>query len=209
MIKRIESKDGELILIRPFSLRDLGKLQQMNSRISAETRRSFRAAMPQPRPPVIQTRRLMLWGLVEMKLALSSIVFVRQFLAFIPRMAYIAFVAVNSRDEVIGFYFFNILGRKAKHDYIAEAGIVITDDYQGSGIGPGLSAASLAMVDDKVLLVLADVYEWNHKAVALLERHGYKTLGTYRSEDGEAVRLTARGRRAGLLQPEGVGPSRE
>jgi hypothetical protein len=37
-------------------------------------------------------------------------------------MAYIAFVAVNSSEDIVGFRFFNIVGRRAKHKYITEGG---------------------------------------------------------------------------------------
>jgi hypothetical protein len=122
VIKRIESKDGEPILIRPFYLGDFQRLHRMNSRISPETRRAYRAMLPQPRPPLGQVRRLVLWGLVEIKLGVSSVGVLRGFLAFIPRMAYIAFVAVNSSEDIVGFRFFNIVGRRAKHKYITEGG---------------------------------------------------------------------------------------
>jgi len=37
LAKTIESKDGEAILIRPFSWRDQGRLRDMHSRCSTET----------------------------------------------------------------------------------------------------------------------------------------------------------------------------
>jgi len=209
MIKRIESKDGEPILIRPFCLTDFRRFHQMNSSISPDTRRAYRAPMPQPRPPIRQMRRLVLWGLIEVKLAMSSIGFLRQFLTLMPRMAYIAFVAVNPKDEIVGFTFFNIVGRRAKHRCIAEAGEVLTDDYQGRGVGEGLSAASLEMVDDEVLLVFVEIYEWNQRMIRIVERQGYRRLGTYRDQDGEAVWLGARGREVGQLPLEGARPSSE
>lgn len=199
MIKRIESKDGEGILVRPFSLRDFRRLHRMSSSISQETRRAYRA-MPQPRPPIKDMRRLVLWGLVETKLALSSIGTLRDLLAFIPRMAFIAFVAVNSSDQVVGFRFLNIVGRKAKHRYIAETGMVLTDDYKGKGIGPPFQTATWEMVDDEVLVSLAEIYDWNLGAIRGAEKVGYRKIGTYRDKDGEVVWLYARGRGAMQLQ---------
>lgn len=199
MIKRIESKDGECILVKPFSLRDFRRLHRMNSSISQETRRAYRA-MPQPRPPIKDVRRLVLWVVVETKLALSTVGILRDMLAFIPRMAFIAFVAVNSSDEVVGFRFLNIVGRKAKHCYIAETGMVLTDNYKGKGIGPPFQMATSEMVDDEVLVSLAETYEWNLGAIRMSEKVGYKMVGTYRDKDGEVVWLYARGRGAMQLQ---------
>lgn len=208
-MKRIESKDGEPIMIRPFLLGDLRRLHQMNPYISAETRRAYRAMLPQPRPPLRQVRRLMLWGLVEIKLAMSSIGFLRHILAFVPRLAYIAFVAVNPSDQIVGFRFFNIVGRRARHNYIVEGGTVLRDDYQGRGIAKGFTDATFEAVDNEVLLVFGEIYEWNSRAIEAVRKHEHKWIGTYRKEDGEVVRLYARGRGAEGTQSQRANPTHE
>jgi RimJ/RimL family protein N-acetyltransferase len=77
---------------------------------------------------------------------------------------------------------------------------VLTDDYQGRGIGTRFSSATFEAVDDEVLLVFAEVYEWNHRATGAIEKNAYMWVGTYRNEEGEVVRLYARGRGAERTQ---------
>jgi RimJ/RimL family protein N-acetyltransferase len=86
---------------------------------------------------------------------------------------------------------------------------VLTDDYQGRGIGTRFSSATFEAVDDEVLLVFAEVYDWNHRVIGSIEKHAYMWVGTYRNEDGEVVRLYARGRGAGQTQSQAAAPSLE
>ena len=189
MIKRVKTKDGENIIIRPFYIKDLNRLQRMNSYIFAETRNNYRALLPCPRPPIKSVGRLLVWTLVEIKLALSSINVIRNSLAFIPHFACIPFVAVNPRDEIVGFRFFNILGRKAKHKYIVEEGTVLRDDYQNRGIGAVFLGSTLEMVSKEVYIVIQETFAWNTRGLHLAEKMGYQKVGTLSNDSGEVIHL--------------------
>jgi len=160
--KTIESKDGEAILVRPMSWRDLGKLRDMHSRCSPETLRlDGTATLTEPRPSVTQVTHLLKWVLFQSKLLLSSIGWIRSFLAVFPRGAYLLHVAVNGNNEIVGFRIHNILGRTRNKKYIVESMTVLRDDYQGKGLGPNFIVATLEMISPSVELVCSEIRRTN------------------------------------------------
>jgi len=193
MIREIKAKDGETITIRPFSLKDLGKLQQMSRLLKADTRRNYRA-IPRPMPHITDFGRFVGWVIVELKLSLSSITVFRDILIHFPRFAYIAFVAVNPKGEIVGFRFFNIIGCRDRNKCIAEQGVVLRDDYQDKGIGTSFVAATLEAISGDVYIVISEIYEWNTRMIHVYERIGFRKIAEFRNESGEIVFLYARGR---------------
>lgn len=187
MIKRIETKDGESILIRPFHLSDFRKLKRMNLFVSEKSRRYYRG-LPQPRPPITQPRRLIIWGLIETRFALSSIGFFRWFLAIIPGWGYLAYVATNSEGDIIGFKYYNIIGRR-NHKYIVEAATLFRDDYQGKGLGMRFTVAGIEMITSRVDLVLSQAFVANTMSMRSVEKnpYNYKIIDTRLDENGEEV----------------------
>jgi L-amino acid N-acyltransferase YncA len=183
--KTIESKDGEAILIRPMSWRDLGKLRGMHSHLSPETLRlDGTTPLTEPRPSVTEIGYLLIWALLQSKLALSSIGWIRSFLALFPRGAYLSHVAVNHNNEIVGFRTCNILARKRDNKYIVEDMIVLRDDYQGKGVGAKFLVAALEMISPKVALVCAEILTTNARSMAMYARIGSRTIGTRTHEDG-------------------------
>lgn len=186
LAKTIESKDGEAILVRPMSWRDLGKLREMHSRCSPETiLLGGMATQTGPRPSITQVRHLAKWVLHRSKLLLSSIDRIRPLLAVFPRGAYLLHVAVNGNNEIVGFRIHNILGRTRNKKYIVESMTVLRDDYQGKGLGPNFIIATLEMISPSVELVCSEIRRTNVKSLGTSTRVGYTIIGTRTHKDRE------------------------
>lgn len=185
--EKIQLTNGELILIRPLSLKNIGALHRMYSLLSKETKLAYRAPKILPRPPVRELKDLVLWYMVQIKLALSTIGPIRQLLMHIPRGTYLPFVAVNSAGEIVGFISLNILGGQKGNKNIAEIGKVLRDDYQGKGLGISFATAVLRVSAPKVYKVVATVYEWNTRNIHVNEKLGFKITGSHKNKHGETV----------------------
>lgn len=203
MGKTIETNDGESISIQPFSLKYMRKLQKMNQFISPATRNNYRAPIPSPRPSIMHPGKLLYWGIIYTRLTLSSIDLFRKILAFIPRYAYIVYIAINSNDEIVGLKYFNIVGRYSDNRYIVEQGIVFRDDYQGKGIGQRFNKELWAIVENQVIITISQVYKWNERQVHVNNKSGFQKVGVYENEAGEASWLMARGRKATEILAQG------
>lgn len=184
--KTIESNDREPIVVRPVSWRDLGKLRDMHSRCSPETLTlSGSATLTEPRPSVTQVAHLLEWVLSQSKLLLSSIGWIRSFLAILPRGAYLLHVAVNRNGEIVGFRTCNILGRTPRKKYIGESTIRLRDDYQGKGLGQKFIVATLEMISPSVEFVFSEIRRTNMRALRALTRAGYTVIGTRTNKNGQ------------------------
>ena len=185
--EKIQLISGELILIRPLSLKDIRALHRMYPLLSEETKLAYRALEVLPRPPMRELRGLVLWCLVQIKLALSTIGPIRQLLMHIPRGTYLPFVAVNSTGQIVGFISLNILGRRKRKRYTAAIGKVLRDDYQGKGLGTSFATAVLKVSTPKLYTVVASVYSWNTRNIHVNEKLGFKVIGSRKNERGETV----------------------
>jgi len=179
--------NGERVLIRPLSMKDIKALHNMYSLLSGETRLAYRAMKVLPRPSARELKALILWCTIQIKLALSTIGPIQRLLMYIPRATYISFVAVNAAGQIVGFIALNILGGRNNSKQVAEIGKLLRDDYQGKGLGTSFAASILKVNAQKLHTVTASVFAWNVRNIHVNEKLGFKIIGTKNNEHGETV----------------------
>lgn len=159
-------------LIRELRTRDLPKLYRMYGSLSEETKRFFH-------PPFFLRPSCVWRALAQVALVLSTIGPLREaLLRTFPFPVFLSVVALSERGELAGFAFLKMRDYLPSRRPSAELGIVVSDPFQGRGLGSRLVEEVLRLargrgVREVVLSVLSD----NVRAIRLYRKFGFEFVG--------------------------------
>ncbi|MDD5093860.1 MAG: GNAT family protein [Dehalococcoidia bacterium] len=185
MPQKIELSNGEVITIRPFSIRDLHALHRMYPFLSDKSKDFYREQSVRPRPASYSSGATLRWTVSKLRLILSTIGPIRTCLMYIPHAAFLPFVAVNQNREVVGFRYYEILANRIEHGYIATDGIVLRDDYQGVGLGTCFIKMTLEAVAHQIEIVVTDTR--NPAMIHTYQKVGFKIVGYAKNNQGDIL----------------------
>ena len=181
--------DGEVVEVRPFSLRYLQAVHKLYSSLSEESKEQFSPRILRPSPPIHRLNEWMLWAIAQITYFLSAFAPIRKCLAFVPQAAWITFIASNSKNEVIGLIYFCIIGHRFGFKYLAEMGQVVRDDYQNRGLGTNLTRISINNVTHQIGILIVEVNVTNSRNIHVNEKLGFKVVGNAVNEEGQPAYL--------------------
>lgn len=127
----------------------------------------------------------MRWLLAQIAFLTSSSRYLRKALIrTYPHAVFLNLVAINQRNEVIGFAFIKVKKGLLDGGFLGELGIFVREDYQGRGVGSKLMNNLIELgrrenVREIYLTVLTD----NAKAIHLYKKYGFKKKKTTRGGD--------------------------
>ncbi|MEM3871147.1 MAG: GNAT family N-acetyltransferase [Nitrososphaeria archaeon] len=156
--------------IRELKASDILALHKMYDSLSEETKYFFH-------PGFIGFESINFWWLlVQMVLFVSTIKMLKRLLLYIfPYLVFLSKVVVDERDKIVGFAFLKIKNRLPSKTLRAELGIVITDLFQGQGLGSKLMNELLKMAQKVgVKEIFLSVLLNNLRAIRLYEKYGFK-----------------------------------
>ncbi len=188
---KITLPTGEVIDIRPFSIKHYHALHKMHALLSDESKDCFRSNTIYPRPLALNPIDVLVWSANKVRLALSTCDLMRFILSYLPEAAVFSFVAVNSLGEVVGFLYISVIGHRFGHKNIGELGVVVRDDYQGTKLGTKFIRASLGLSSRYFELVIAEAFNWNSRAIHVYETLGFTRAGNTVDGNGNSVCLLA------------------
>jgi phosphinothricin acetyltransferase len=92
---------------------------------------------------------------------------------------------------VVGWGSLNQFNPRRAYDFVADFSVYVERAWRGKGVGSALLRALIARAKDlgyhKMVL---SAFPWNTAGMALYEKHGFRTVGTYREQgllDGKWV----------------------
>lgn len=169
-LTKIILKDDVPIYLKFPTLKDIVALDQMYDSLSEQTKFFFH-------PPLFEGKDL--HRLIEkVKLVLSCSLTARKILLKIfPRAVIIPIVAVNKKGKVVGLTYIKIVNWLPRLTYSAVDGTVVTEKYQGKGLG-----YQMLLVRNKIARAYNIVEIWtyiltlNTKMLHLVNKLGYKVV---------------------------------
>jgi len=125
------------------------------------------------------------WFLAQMALLASSFRCLRKVLTRTFPLAVILYsVAINQRNEVIGFAFIKVKKRLFKEGFLGELGICVREDRQGREIGSKLMENLIGLArKENVKRIYLTVLTDNVKAIHLYRKYGFKKKGIIEGGD--------------------------
>lgn len=160
------------LLVRELRTEDVPKLYRMYRSLSEETKRLFHH-------PLFLGLSCVWRVLAQVALVLSTIgplrgVLLRTF----PLPVFISVVALSERGEVVGFAFLKMRGYLPRRRPSAELGVVVSDPFQGRGLGSRLVEVVLRLARERgVGEVLLSVLPDNVRAIRLYRKFGFEFVG--------------------------------
>jgi len=158
---------------------DISSLHRMYDSLSEESKLFFH-------PGFLGLNYISLgWLVAQPKLFLSAIKPSRRLLLKVfHRFIFLLLVAVNEKEEVLGFAYLDI--RRQLHDgrFLAVLGTGIEDSYQGMGLGSGLMEELIKLGrEENVGEITLTVLSCNIRAINMYMKYGFKQLGTVKDGD--------------------------
>lgn len=157
------------IIIRPFCLRDLIKLNLAYDFTSEEVKKFFVEEF-------LGFKNISLkWLIRQVALTLSSITLMKKLLMRLYyRAVYLPLVAINRNHEVVGFAYLKIKHRLAENKYLAVLGIYVMEDYQGKNFGSKMIECLIEIGrQNDVKCISLTVRAENIKAISLYLKYGF------------------------------------
>lgn len=168
--KLISIKNGQKIYIRPFWICDVLSLHRMYRSLSEESKKFFFASF-------FEFTGLK-WFFSNLALLLSTFAIIRRFLAYLwPKTASSALVAVDNRNELIGFVYLRLKERsiKGNRNHRAALGICVRDDYQNAGLGSNLLDLAIELAEkEKIREICAWILSENVRSIHFFQKFGFK-----------------------------------
>jgi predicted RNase H-like nuclease/L-amino acid N-acyltransferase YncA len=92
-------------------------------------------------------------------------------------------VAVDDAGTVMGWGSLNQFNPRAAYDHVAEFSVYVGRELRGRGVGTAL----LSALEDRARAIgfhkmVLGAFPWNEAGMRLYERHGFRTVGTYREQ---------------------------
>lgn len=146
-------------------------LQREYDMLSEEARLYFH-------PPMFE-RDSFRWVPEQLMLLLSCFDSVKRLLLlFFPKAVVISIVATNQKKEIVAFTYMKVLKKLSNSTYCALDGIVVTERYQGKGLGYKiLSIRDKIARTYKITMIWTYILSSNAKMLSLANKLGYKIIG--------------------------------
>jgi ribosomal protein S18 acetylase RimI-like enzyme len=170
------------VLVRELTILDMIKLNRMYDSLSEKSKFYFH-------PGILGVRSIGLrWFLAQIALVFSTQKILRKLLSrIIPKSCFLSVVAINTRNEVVGFAYVEFITRS-----IGGLGIVVKDNYQNKEVGFFLMKYLLNMaIKEGISEIRLTTLSVNVKALRFYEKFGFKivreTIDKYRDKSLKAT----------------------
>ncbi len=115
------------------------------------------------------------WFLFQLTLMLStSRIFKKTLRSIFPQLVFIPMVAINAKNEIVGFAFIKIKKKLQNGGFLGEFGIVVNDEHQGKGVGKKLTSQIIEhAIKEQFRRIDLTVSPSNFKAINLYKKYGF------------------------------------
>lgn len=157
-------KRGERVHIRSFSANDILPLHRMYSSLSEGDKKFFRPGFFEFGGPK--------WLLSNLSLLTATFSTIKRPLVCLwPKTVSPSLVAVNARNELIGFAY--LMGS----DSSSTIGLCVRGDYQNKGLGSDLLGLTIKLAKkEKIREVCSWIITENIRSIHLFQKFGFKTI---------------------------------
>ena len=157
------------IKVRIMNIKDFYNLHKMYNSLSYTTKRFFH-------PGFLGFRELSIkWFILQLALILSTNpIYSKIMKRIFPQAVFLPIVAINTKNEVVGFAFIKIKEKLANQGFIGDLGIVVKESYQGKGIGKKLMGHLIGYAKkENIRRINLTVLTENLRAIKLYKSYGF------------------------------------